>query len=115
MSGTEQLTVDNQTVAKAWQDQLPGILNQSDQCKVVADEGDPNALRVNIQTGGRSDYNFDFKVSYVDSREVDVQLVDVEQGGLHIDENTEIIQNLAEDYVRHLHECAQAVQNMTNR
>jgi hypothetical protein len=110
-----QLAVDNKTAAEAWQHQLPQMLNPSDQCKVIADEGDPNALRVNIQTAGHSDYNFDFKVSYVDPREVDVQLVDVEQGGVHVDEHTEIIQNLTEDYVRHMHECAQAVKNMTSR
>lgn len=115
MPRTEQLTVDNETVAKAWGEQLPLILNKSDKCKVIADEADPHALRVNIQTAGHSDYNFDFKVSYVDSREIEARLVDVEQGGLHVDENTEIIQGLIEDYVRHLHECAQVVKNITNR
>ncbi|KIL38160.1 hypothetical protein SD70_28200 [Gordoniibacillus kamchatkensis] len=114
MATTEQLTVDNGKVAQAWEEQLPRMLNESDTCKVIADEGDPNALRVNIQTGGHSDYNFDFKVSYVDPREIKVELVDVEQAGLHVDENTDIIQGLAEDYVRHLHECAQGVKNITN-
>ncbi|MFC0216369.1 hypothetical protein ACFFK0_28630 [Paenibacillus chartarius] len=114
MSKTAQLTVDNQKVAEAWQMFLPRMLNETDTCKVVADEGDPSALRVNIQTAGRSDYNFDFKVTYVDPREIEVNLVDVQQGNLHVDEHTEIIQSLAEDYVRHLHECAQGVKNITN-
>jgi hypothetical protein len=112
---TEQLAVDNRTVAKAWQKQLPDILNPSDKCTVVADEGDPSALRVNIVTEGRSGYNFDFKVTYVDSREINVELVDVEKDGNHVDEHTEIIQTLINDYVRHMHECAQTVKNITDR
>jgi hypothetical protein len=114
MSRTEQLTVDNKKVAEAWQTILPKMLNASDSCTVTADEADASTLRVNIQTAGHSNYNFDFKVTYVDSREIKVELVDVQQGNLHVDEHTEIIQNLTEDYVRHLHECAQGVKNMTN-
>jgi hypothetical protein len=112
---TEQLAVDNKTVAKAWKEQLPRILNESDKCEVIADEGDRNALRVNIQTAGHTGYNFDFKVTYVDSREIKVDFVDVENAGAHVDERTPVIQTLIEDYVRHLHECAQAVKNITNR
>lgn len=112
---TEQLAVDNDTVAKVWQEQLPGILNESDKCTVVADEGDPNALRVHIATAGRTGYSFDFKVEYVDSREIDVQLVDVEKDGNHVDENTDIIQTLINDYARHMHECAQTVKSTTNQ
>lgn len=112
---TEQLAVDNKTVAKVWQEQLPSILNEADKCEVIADEGDPNALRVNIVTAGRTGYSFDFKVTYVDSREIEVQLVDVEKDGNHVDEHTEIIQTLIEDHVRHMHECAQTVKNTTNR
>jgi hypothetical protein len=44
-----------------------------------------------------------------------VELVDVEKDGNHVDEHTEIIQTLINDYVRHMHECAQTVKNITDR
>jgi hypothetical protein len=58
-------------------------------------------------------YSFDFLVTYVDSREVKVNLVDVEKADQTVDERNDVIQNLIEDYVRHLHECAQALHDLT--
>jgi hypothetical protein len=114
MAKVDQLTIDNKKLAKAWQEQLPQTMNKSDSVKVAADEGDPNALRVFIETEGRSGYSFDFKCTYMDSREIKVDLIDVQQGNLHVDEHTETIQTLIHDYARHMHECAQALQVITH-
>ncbi len=43
-----------------------------------------------------------------------MEFIDVQQGEIHVDEKTEIIQTLIKDYVRHLHECAQALNKVTN-
>jgi hypothetical protein len=59
-------------------------------------------------------YSFDFKCTYLDDRSVRVDLIDVEQDDESIDEHTTIVQELAADYVRHIHECAQAVQSITH-
>jgi hypothetical protein len=96
-------------LASAWASTLPTTMNQADQAEVWPDEGDPNALRVTIHTAGHTEYSFDFKVEYVDSREVNVELIDVEKAGQSVDERTDMIQQLALDYKRHIHECAQAV------
>jgi hypothetical protein len=108
------LQVDQQRLVEAWQGTLPTTLNTTDSAEVVADEADRNSLRVHIKTAGRSDYSFDFKVTYVDSREVAVELVDVEQGEQTVDERNEIIQGLVEDYVRHIHESAQVLHELTH-
>ena len=56
---------------------------------------------------GRQEYSFDFQCTYVDSREVKVDLVDVERDGATTDERNENIQGMVGDYTRHIHECAQ--------
>lgn len=101
-------------LVKEWNKTLPTTLNRSDSAEVRADETDPNALRIHIRTAGHSMYSFDFRCAYMDSREVKVELVDVEKNGQTVDEHTEIIQNLIEDYVRHIHECAQILHRLTN-
>ena len=113
MSKKDTLQVDNQRLAEAWARTLPTVLNSSDRAEVVADEAEPNVLRVHIATAGRNNYSFDFKCTYVDSREVKVDLVDVERDGNNVDERTEIIQTLVDDYVRHIHECAQQLHAFT--
>jgi hypothetical protein len=98
----------------AWQSTLPVILNPSDQTRVIADESDSNSIRINIATAGRQSYSFDFQCTYQDTREVNVALVDVELDGRSVNEHTEVIQQLAGDYTRHIHECAQSLHNVTN-
>ncbi|SDE32535.1 hypothetical protein SAMN02799630_05164 [Paenibacillus sp. UNCCL117] len=115
MSKSDQLSIDQQELVQAWSRTLPDVLDASDQAKVWADEAQANALRVHITTAGRNLYSFDFKCTYVDSREVKVELVDVERDGNNVDERTEIIQTLVDDYVRHLHECAQQLHALTSR
>lgn len=110
----DQLTLDQRTLLEAWLERIPQLLNKSDKVEVNTDEADPRAIRIMIETEGHSKYSFDFKCTYVDSREVKVELVDVERDGRTVDENTEIIQGLIKDYIRHIHECAQGLQAMTH-
>ncbi|WP_282938712.1 hypothetical protein [Paenibacillus sp. RC67] len=113
MAKTDTLTIDQQELAAAWAKTLPTVLNASDRAEVKADEAESNVLRVHIATAGHSDYSFDFKCTYVDSREIKVELVDVECEGINVDERTTIIQTLVDDYVRHIHECAQQLHAVT--
>ncbi|MBE1447449.1 hypothetical protein [Paenibacillus sp. OAS669] len=113
MAKTDTLTMDQQQLVEAWSRTLPTVLSASDRAEVLADEAESNALRVHIATAGHTDYSFDFKCTYVDSREVKVELVDVECEGRNVDERTVIIQTLVDDYVRHIHECAQQLHAVT--
>ncbi|WP_128896253.1 hypothetical protein [Longirhabdus pacifica] len=99
------------SLEQSWQHTLPGLLNVSDGCSVVQDASNPNALRIHIDAAGRNQHSFDFKCTYVDEREVKVELVDVEQANVTVDERSETMQHMIKDYVRHIHECAQALQH----
>lgn len=114
MSNNDKLSIDQSRLVEEWKSALPNTLEKADQARIWADEADPEALRVHITTAGRTGYTFDFKVKYVDSREVKVELIDVEQGQQHIDERSDVIQTLIEDYVRHIHECAQSLKEFTH-
>ncbi|MFC5451469.1 hypothetical protein [Paenibacillus aestuarii] len=114
MSKRDNLTIDQTQLVEEWQNMLPQQLEAADQARVWADESDPHALWAHIMTAGHTGYTFDFKVTYVDSREVNVALTDVQQGTTHIDERTDIVQTLVDDYVRHIHECAQALHQVTH-
>ena len=114
MTKVDQLVVDQARLVEEWKSALPNMLEKADQARIWADEADPQALRVHITTAGHTGYTFDFKVTYVDSREIKVELIDVEQGQKHIDEHSDIVQTLINDYVRHLHECAQALKAVTH-
>lgn len=111
---TDILTVDTRRLAEAWNETLPLLVGPSDKATVLPDERDEGVLLIHIATAGRSKYNFDFKCTYVDSREVKVELVDAERGHDQTDERAEIAQSLIEDYIRHIHECAQRLKGLTN-
>jgi hypothetical protein len=81
---------------------------------IQLDEANSSRLLIHIDVAGHSGYSFDFSCRYVDDREVEVQLLDVEKAGVHVDEHTDIIQTLIEDYVRHIHESAQNLQRLTH-
>jgi len=98
----------------AWNETLPHLLNDGDSVNIQLDEANSSRLRIHINAAGHSGYTFDFTCLYVDDREVKVELVDVEKDGVHVDEHTEIIQSLIEDYVRHIHECTQILQRITH-
>lgn len=114
MSPTETLPVSQNQLMEAWSATLPTVLNQSDKFEVHPGEGEAS-LHVHIASAGHSMYSFDFSVTYVDSREVRVELTDAEKANQTIDERNETIQQLVEDYVRHLHECAQALHHLTHK
>jgi len=111
---SQDFQLNQNQLVDAWQSKLPSVLHPSDRASVVADEADSNSIRINIGTAGRQAYSFDFQCTYKDAREVGVQLVDVERDGRSVDEHTEVIQNLAGDYTRHIHECAQSLHDVTD-
>ncbi|WP_151737975.1 hypothetical protein [Paenibacillus tengchongensis] len=109
-----QLQLDQQTLVSAWQERLPALMNTGDSFQVQGDGADPNSLLIHFNAAGHQAYSLDFRCTYVDSREVAVNLVDVEQDGRHTDERAEAVQSLAQQYTRQIHECAQALQPLTH-
>lgn len=109
-----QLQMDQQSLVTAWQERLPALMEDGDSFSVQGDEADRNSLLIHFNAAGRQAYSLDFRCTYVDSREVAVNLVDVEQDGRHTDERAGAIQQLAQQYTRQIHECAQALQGLTN-
>lgn len=114
MSDKDQLKLNQSRLVAAWQRTLPTTLDSTDKVEVKADESDRKAIRIWIAAAGHSMYTFDFKCTYVDSREVKVELVDVEKEGLHVNEDSKLIQDLIKDYIRDIHECAQALDQLTH-
>ncbi|MFC5700652.1 hypothetical protein ACFPVX_05095 [Cohnella faecalis] len=114
MASNDELTVPQEDLAQAWQRTLPERLHGGDKAEVLADGADPQTLRVHIQSAGHQMLDFDFSVQYVDSREIHVELTDVEKDGQTVDERNDTIQELIADYRRHLHECAQALHHFTH-
>ncbi|RAU92461.1 hypothetical protein [Paenibacillus sp. YN15] len=111
----DQLQLEQSRLVDAWRRVLPTTMKTTDTVTVKADEANPKALRVAVGNAGHSRYTFDFLVTYVDSREVKVELVDAEKGeGGTIDERGNLVQDLIQDHVRNLHECAQALQQETH-
>ncbi|AKG36962.1 hypothetical protein [Paenibacillus durus] len=110
----QQLQLDQQQLVSAWQERLPSFMDDGDSYTVQADEGDKKSLLIHFNAAGRQKYTLDFRCTYVDSREVAVNLVDVERDGLHTDEYTDAVQQLAQRYTRQIHECAQALKPLTN-
>jgi len=111
----EELTpIVNDSLIAGWREHLPECLNPSDGAQVQLDGHDPNLLRIHIDTEGRSGYAFDFTVRYVDDREIEVGFMDVDKNGVTVDETIDKVQDLIEDYIRHIHECAQILQRVTH-
>ncbi|MEO3948069.1 hypothetical protein [Gorillibacterium sp. CAU 1737] len=104
----------SESLVSGWRQHLPECLNSSDEAQVERDSADPDLLRIHIDTEGRSGYTFDFTVRYVDDREIEVGFLDVDRAGQSVDEQTERVQGLARDYIRHIHECAQILQRVTH-
>jgi len=114
MASNDELTVPQEDVVEAWKRTLPERLAPGDSADVYADGVDPRSFHVHIKTAGRQMMEFDFAVQYIDSREIDIQLKDVEKDGQTVDERPDIIQQLISDYRRHLHETAQALHHFTH-
>ncbi|MBN3524383.1 hypothetical protein [Paenibacillus apiarius] len=114
MNNEKAVQVDQYRLVNEWQQTLPRKLEQGDKATVLPDGSNPQGLIIHIDTAGRQMYSFDFQCAYVDSREVDLQLLDVERDGVHVDERTQVIQELAQNYMRHIHECAQELHDVTH-
>ncbi|MFC5471049.1 hypothetical protein ACFPPD_20375 [Cohnella suwonensis] len=114
MASNNEFNVPQDGLAEAWQNALPEWLRGGDQAEVRIDGVDPRALNVTIKTAGHQKMEFDFAIRYVDSREIDIQLTDVEKDGQTVDERNDVIQGLIGDYRRHLHETAQALHHYTH-
>jgi len=108
------MQLDQESLVSAWREQLPELMKEGDSFSVQADEADKQSLRIHFNAAGRQKYSLDFKCTYVDSREVAVNLIDVEKSGHQTDEHTDTVQALAQQYTRQIHECAQALQGLTN-
>jgi hypothetical protein len=115
LSNLEVPVINQVDLVAAWQQTLPIYLNETDRVKVTQDEMNPNWIRIHIDTAGRSLYSFDFCTFYLDSREIKVDFVSAHQDHKLLDEKTDEVQELIKDYVRHIHECAQALQKVTHR
>ncbi|MBY0014334.1 hypothetical protein [Paenibacillus typhae] len=109
-----EMQLDQNTLISAWQERLPALMQDGDSFSLQGDAADQNSLLIHFNAAGHQAYSLDFRCTYVDSREVAVDLVDVEQAGRHTDERTDAVQQLAQKYTRQIHECAQALQNLTN-
>ncbi|KGE19905.1 hypothetical protein [Paenibacillus wynnii] len=109
-----QMQLDQESLVNAWKEQLPALMNDGDSFTVQADEADEQTLLIHFNAAGRQKYSLDFRCTYVDSREVSVDLIDVEKSGHQTDERTDTVQGLAQQYTRQIHECAQALQGLTN-
>ena len=108
-------TISQEELVAKWQKTLPIYLNASDRAEVTQDKVNPNWIRVHIDTAGRSFYRFHFCLFYQDSREIRVEFISAEKDHKPVtDTETEPVQNLVKDYIRHIHECAQALQEVTH-
>lgn len=106
--------VSGEKLLQAWRERLPHLLQPGDGHQITLDEKDPDRLLVHIAVSGHELYSMDFHLKYVDDREVDVKLADVQRGNKHIDERQEDVQELIRDYVRRIRECAQQLQPVTH-
>ncbi len=113
MSSEQPIRVDGRLI-DAWQRELRRIISDGDRASVQEDPADPHALRITFEVAGHTGYSLDFKCSYLDEREVEVSLVDVEKAGNSVDERDDIIQSIVKAYIRSIHECAQALEQLTN-
>lgn len=114
MSEDDQIRIDQDRLVEAWNRTLPTLIRDADTIQVKADKANRKAVRIRIASADHSQCTFDFKCAYQDCREVAVELVDVEQGHEAVDEHSRLIQELIQDYVRSIHECAQVLQELTH-
>ncbi|MDF2667964.1 MAG: hypothetical protein K0R67_270 [Paenibacillus sp.] len=114
MSKSDTLTLGQEQLREAWSRSLPTVMNSSDLVEVLPGPTE-QSLRIHIASVGRTKYSLDFSVTYMDSREVRVELVDVEKDDRSVDEHSEMVQRVIQQYVRQLHECAQALHNVTHK
>lgn len=96
------------SLVQFWKSELPKLI-KTGKVEVCADEKCDKSVLIYIEDDGRSHYSFNFRVKYVDDREIDVQFLDVEKAGVHVDEQSDIVQTTVKEYIRSIHECAQII------
>ncbi|MFT9850393.1 hypothetical protein [Aneurinibacillus sp. REN35] len=114
MNKQTHMPVDRSELLAAWQQTLPSTFKQTDNVEVQADQLDPEALHIHVNTAGHQHYEFEYKCKYVDPREVQVTLLNIQRQGDTIYDPTLDIQNLSEEYMRNIHECAQTLHTLTS-
>jgi hypothetical protein len=115
MESQAQPKISGSKLVEAWSQTLPGILNATDSVKVTADATNPRAVQIHINTAGHTGYSFDFSCAYVDDREVKVDFRKGRKEGEAILDGSAPVNHLLDDYIRHIHECAQALQADTHQ
>jgi hypothetical protein len=114
MSKQIQMSIDRDRLLAAWQQTLPSTFKQTDKVEVIADTLDQDALLIHVNTAGHNHYEFEYKCEYVDPREVQVALLNIQRQGSNVYEPTPDIKSITEEHVRNIHECAQALHPLTN-
>lgn len=114
MSSNDTLTIPQAELVEAWRDKLPELLETGFEAEIKPDDADPHAFWVEMRTSGHEELSLIFCVRYVDSREIDVRLSDVQQAGKSIDESGDSVQMLIANCRRQLHQCAQALHEYTH-
>lgn len=109
-----QPAITGERLLSAWRDTLPRLIGPGDGHDIQLDPAVPNSLLIRIAVAGHARYSMDFRCTYVDDREVRVELLDIQEGNSHIDEREETVQSLIRDYVRHIRECASQLQPVTH-
>lgn len=113
MSEEKTPTIDEDLLA-AWRRTLPETLDDAASVEINIDEANPNKLLIHITANGRNEYTMDFSCIYLDTREVQVEFIDVARSNRSVDEHTDIIQDMAKGFKRDIHECAQALHPITH-
>lgn len=114
MNKQEPISVDPHQLVTAWQQTLPSTFKSTDKVEVTTDTLDQGALRIHVNTAGHSHYEFEYKCKYVDPREVNVTLLNIQRAGDTIVDPTLDIRNLSDEYIRNIHECAQTLHSITH-
>lgn len=111
---TTQLPISQEQLVQAWQQAIPSTFHPTDRVEVTADTRNPQSLLIHVHTAGHSNYSFDYECRYVDQREVQVRLIEMQENGYAISRPSADIEDLSESYMRHIHECAQTLHPTTH-
>ncbi|MFD0713388.1 hypothetical protein [Paenibacillus sp. GCM10027626] len=114
MSTNDTLTIPQSELVQGWRTKLPECLDTGFSAKVEPDEANPHALNIEIRTNDHEMLELTFRVQYMDSREIEIELLDVQQEDRSVDERNDSIQQSIANCRRQMHECAQILQAITH-
>ncbi|GEN34769.1 hypothetical protein [Aneurinibacillus sp. UBA3580] len=114
MSKETSMSVEREQLLTAWQQALPATFKPTDKVEVYNDPLVQDALHIHINTAGHNHYEFEYRCRYIDPREVQVTLLNIQREGDTVINPTPDIRNLSEEYMRNIHECAQTLHPLTN-